>query len=446
MRFYFMNKEIKNAIIKEHKERFPFKKFIPGKSAIPVSGKIFDEQEFLLMMEAVLDGWWTEGRFTKEFESKLAKFIGVKYCSAVNSGSSANLLAFMSLTSHLLGDRKIKKGDEVITVAAGFPTTVNPIIQAGCVPVFVDVEMNTFSIDIKQLNQALTKKTKAIMLAHTLGNPFNIDAVKNFCKKNNLWLVEDNCDALGSEYNGKKTGSFGDISTLSFYPAHHITTAEGGAVLTDNPVLNKAIRSLRDWGRDCWCPTGYDNTCKSRFKWKLGNLPQGYDHKYIYSHLGYNLKMTEMQSTCGLAQLKKLDKFSKKRIDNYAIFRKKLKKFEKYFDFMEPTDKSKPNWFGFVIVLKDSCPFTRENLLEHLNKNKIGTRLVFGGNLTKQPYFLDYKIKYKIIGKLKNTDKVMTKAFWIGVYPGITEEMINWVEKCFEHYFKSLNSFKVLSY
>jgi len=433
-----MNKETKIALIKEYKEKFPSKKFIPGKSAIPVSGKVFNEQEILLMTKAVLDGWWTDGKMTKKFEEKLATYIGVKYCSAVNSGSSANLLAFISLTSHLLGDKKIKAGDEVITVAAGFPTTVNPIIQAGCIPVFIDVGIDTFSIDTKQLDQALTKKTKVIMLAHTLGNPFNIEVVKKFCKKNKLWLIEDNCDALGSEYNGKKTGSFGDISTLSFYPAHLITTAEGGAILTNNPILNKAIRSLRDWGRDCWCPTGHDDTCKSRFKWKLGNLPQGYDHKYIYSHIGYNLKITEMQSACGLAQLKKLDKFARKRIENYSTLRNKLKKFNKYFDFVEPTKKSDPNWFGFLIVLKDNCPFTRENLLEYLNKNKIGTRLVFGGNLIKQPYFIDYKIKYRVIGKLKNTDKIMTNAFWIGLFPGITSEMIDFIEKKLSDYIKSL--------
>lgn len=432
-----MNKETKKAIIKEYKKKFPFKEFISGKSTIPVTGKIFDEKEILLMTEAVLGGWWTEGRMTKEFEKKLAKYIGVKFCSTVNSGSSANLLAVMSLTSHLLGKKRIKKGDEMITVAAGFPTTVNPIIQAGCIPVFIDLDLQTFSADINQLEKALSKKTKAVILAHTLGNPFNIKAVKKFCKKHDLWLVEDNCDALGSLYQGKKTGSFGDISTLSFYPAHQITTAEGGAVLTNNPILNKVIRSLRDWGRDCWCPTGHDDTCKNRFGWKLGKLPPGYDHKYIYSHIGYNFKMTEIQAACGLAQFKKLEIFIKRRKQNYQELEKRLKKFVKYFNIVKPTKNSEPSWFGLLITLKDDCKFIRENLTEYLNKRKIGTRLLFGGNLTKQPYFLNYNIKYRQTGDLKNTERVMKQTFWIGVYPGITKKMTDWIEKSFIDYFKS---------
>lgn len=430
-----MNDQLIKAVKKEYQRKSPVKKFIPGESAVPVSGKIFNEREMLLMTEAVLDGWWTEGRMTKEFEGRLAKFVGVRYCSTVNSGSSANLVAFMALTSKLLGDKRIKKGDEVITVAAGFPSTVNPIVQAGCIPVFVDVDLDTLSIDVKYLKKALSRKTKAVFVAHTLGNPFDLDKVLEFCKKNKLWFIEDNCDALGSEYKGKKTGSFGDISTLSFYPAHHITTGEGGAVLTSNPIIQKAIRSIRDWGRDCWCATGNDNTCNNRFKWQLGNLPKGYDHKYIYSHIGYNLKMMDIQAACGLAQFEKLDEFIKARRKNYKTIKKKLQKFSQFFDIVNPTSGSDPSWFGFLITLKDNCGFSREDLLQYLNSKKIATRLLFAGNLIKQPYFIDYNIKYRKIGFLKNTDKVMTNTFWIGVYPGITDDMINWIEKSFNNFF-----------
>lgn len=429
-----MNNRLIEEIKKECQQRFPLKKFIPGESAIPASGKVFDEREMLLMVEAVLEGWWTEGHMNKEFEDKLAKFIGVRYCSTVNSGSSANLVAFMALTSKLLGDRRIKKGDEVITVAAGFPSTVNPIVQAGCIPVFIDVELDTLSIDVKYLEKALGKKTKAVMVAHTLGNPFNLDAVQKFCKKNNLWLIEDNCDALGSTYKGKMTGSFGDVATISFYPAHHITTAEGGAVFTNSPLINKTIRSFRDWGRDCWCATGHDNTCGRRFKWKLGDLPEGYDHKYIYSHLGYNLKMTEIQAACGLAQFEKIDDFIKARKKNYRILKKSLQKFSRFFNIVNPTPGSDPSWFGLLITLKDNCGFSREDLLEYLNSRKIATRLLFAGNLIRQPYFIDYDIKYRKIGFLKNTDKVMTDTFWVGVYPGITDDMVTWIEKTFNDF------------
>lgn len=429
-----MNSQLANEIKKEYQQRFPAKKFVPGESAVPVSGKVFDEREMLLMIEAVLEGWWTEGHINKEFEDKLAKFIGVRYCSTVNSGSSANLVAFMALTSKILGNKRIKEGDEVITVAAGFPSTVNPIVQAGCIPVFVDVELDTLSIDVKYLEKALSKKTKAVMVAHTLGNPFNLEAVQKFCKKNNLWLIEDNCDALGSTYKGKMTGSFGDVATVSFYPAHHITTAEGGAVFTDNHFINKAVRSFRDWGRDCWCATGRDNTCARRFDWKLGDLPKGYDHKYVYSHIGYNLKMTEIQAACGLAQLEKLDKFVEARKKNYKILAKKLQKFHKIFDVAKPTQGSSPSWFGLLITLKDKCGFIREDLLQYLNSRKIATRLLFAGNLVRQPYFIDYKVKYRKIGSLKNTDKVMTDTFWIGVYPGITDDMVAWIEKTFNDF------------
>lgn len=417
-----------------YKEKFSVKEFVPGVSPVPVSGKVFDERELIKMVEAVLDGWWTEGKMTKDFERKLAEYIGVKFCSAVNSGSSANLLAIMALTSHLLGKKRLKKGDEIITLAAGFPTTVNPIIQAGCIPIFIDLEIKTFSAKMNELKKALSGKTKAVFLPHTLGNPFDIRAVKKLCRKNNLWLIEDNCDALGSLYAGKKTGSFGDISTLSFYPAHHITTAEGGAVLTNNPILNKAIRSLRDWGRDCWCPTGKDNTCGKRFEKKLGKLPYGYDHKYTYSHIGYNLKITEIQAACGLAQLQKLPGFIKKRKENYTILKNGLEEFGKYFSIVETTKKSDPSWFGFLLTVKNTAGFKRDDLLKFLNGKKIGTRLLFAGNIVKQPYFINYKIKHRVIGNLKNTNDVMVNTFWLGVYPGLNKEMLDYVIKSFKEF------------
>ena len=433
-----MKKELQEIIQRDYQERFPKKIFIPGESPVPVSGKMFDEQELLRMTEAVLEGWWTEGYMTKTFEDRLAEYIGVKFCTTVNSGSSANLVAFSALTSTLLGEKRIKMGDEVITVAAGFPTTINPIIQNGCIPVFIDVELDTLSIDTSQLEAALSAKTRAVMVAHTLGNPFNLGVIKDFCKKNNLWFIEDNCDGLGSEYDGKKTGSFGDISTLSFYPAHHITTGEGGAVFTNNALLNKIIRSFRDWGRDCWCPTGRDNTCGVRFGWQIGNMPKGYDHKYTYSHIGYNLKMTEIQAACGLAQMDKLPNFVEKRKDNYRTLRKRLERFNRYFSFVEAIEKSDPSWFGFLITVKDGGPFTREDFLQYLNERKIATRLLFAGNITRQPYFVNYNVEYRKIGDLKNSDKVMTDTFWIGTFPGITEEMIDWIEKSFGEYIEKL--------
>ncbi|MDO8566251.1 MAG: lipopolysaccharide biosynthesis protein RfbH [Candidatus Moranbacteria bacterium] len=431
-----MDTSLKDSIKAEYNKRFPQKKFIPGESVVPVSGKIFDAQEMIGMTEAVLEGWWTEGHVAEEFEKKLAEFVGVKFCTTVNSGSSANLTAFTALTSPWLGEKRIKAGDEVITIAASFPTTVNPIIQNGCVPVFVDIEMKTLSIDTSQMKKALSKKTRAVMVAHTLGNPFEVKKVRDFCKKHRLWFIEDNCDGLGSEYDGQRTGSFGDISTLSFYPAHHISTGEGGAIFTNNALLHKAIRSIRDWGRDCWCPTGKENTCGVRFNWKLGELPQGYDHKYIYSHIGYNLKMTDIQAACGLAQLKKLDSFIRQRRENYASLRKKLAKFHTYFDIVEATEKSKPSWFGLLLTLKDDCGFQRKDFTQYLNTKKIGTRLLFAGNITKQPYFINYQVPYRKIGDLKNTDKVMNQTLWLGVYPGITEEMIDWIAQSFEDYFE----------
>lgn len=433
-----MEARTEQAVKEEYQKRFPKHPFVPGETPIPVSGKVFDEQELLRMTEAVLEGWWTEGHMTKEFEEALARYIGVSFCTTVNSGSSANLVAFSALTSVLLGERRIRPGDEVITVAAGFPTTINPIVQNGCIPVFIDVELETLSIDTTKLEEARSSKTRAVMVAHTLGNPFNVEKVAAFCKKHNLWFIEDNCDGLGSEYDGKKTGSFGDISTLSFYPAHHITTAEGGAVFTRSALLNKIIRSFRDWGRDCWCATGKDNTCGTRFGWQLGTLPKGYDHKYTYSHIGYNLKMTEIQAACGLAQLEKLPRFVESRKENYRRLRERLAKFDQYFSFVEAIEKSDPSWFGFLITVKDGAPFSREDFLQYLNEKKIATRLLFAGNITRQPYFVNYDVAYRKVGELKNSDKVMTDTFWIGTFPGITIEMIDWIEKSFDAYIKKL--------
>jgi len=397
--------------------------FIPGETLVPPSGKLMGYSELENMVSASLDGWLTAGRFNEEFERKLAKFLGVEYLITVNSGSSANLVAFNTLTSPKLGDRAIKQGDEVIGVAAGFPTTVNPILQFGAIPVFVDVEMGTYNIDAQKIEAAITPKTKAIMLAHTLGNPFNLEVVTALCKKYNLWLVEDCCDALGSTYKSQLVGTFGDIATLSFYPAHHITMGEGGAVFTNNRLLKDIAESFRDWGRDCYCPPGKDNTCGKRFCWKLGTLPEGYDHKYTYSHLGYNLKITDMQAACGLAQLEKLDKFIASRRKNYSYLHDRLKSCEEFLMLPAPTEHSNPSWFGFPITLKPEAPVSRVDLLAYLDQNKIGTRLLFAGNLVRQPYMLGKN--FRISGELSNTDEIMRNTFWIGVQPALTEEMLN---------------------
>ena len=398
--------------------------FQPGVSAVPPSGKVLDAAELKLMVEASLDGWLTTGRFNDEFEKHLAKFIGVDYLITVNSGSSANLVAFSTLTSPKLGDRAIKPGDEVIGVAAGFPTTVNPILQFGAVPVFVDVELGTYNIDASKIEAAISPKTKAIMLAHTLGNPNNLEAIVGLCKKYNLWLVEDCCDALGSTYNGQNVGTFGDIGTVSFYPAHHITMGEGGAVFTNNCQLKQIAESFRDWGRDCYCAPGKDNTCGRRFCQKLGNLPEGYDHKYTYSELGYNLKITDMQAACGLAQLDKAQGFIRKRKDNFAFLKNRLASCEEFLILPEATPNSEPSWFGFPITLKESAPVNRVQLLQYLDQNKVGTRLLFAGNLTRQPYMLGRN--FRVSGELANTDAVMNNTFWIGVQPALTDEMLEY--------------------
>ena len=406
--------------------------FLPGASAVPPSGKLIGAQELKNMVHASLDGWLTTGRFNTEFEKKLAAFIGVKHLITVNSGSSANLVAFSTLTSPKLGDRAIQQGDEVIGVAAGFPTTVNPIIQFDAVPVFVDVDRLTHNIDADKIEAAIGPKTKAIMLAHSLGNPFNLDVVTALCKKYKLWLVEDCCDALGSTYRGQMVGTFGDIATLSFYPAHHITMGEGGAVFTNHDELKTIAESFRDWGRDCYCAPGKDNTCCKRFDQQLGTLPHGYDHKYTYSHLGYNLKITDMQAACGLAQLEKAPAFIAARKANFAFLKERLKDCEEFVNLPQATEHSDPSWFGFPITLKDNCPVSRLDLLTYLDQNKVGTRLLFAGNLTRQPYMVG--AKYRVSGDLTNTDNVMNNTFWIGVQPSLTQEMMEFAARKIESY------------
>ncbi|MDC7689669.1 lipopolysaccharide biosynthesis protein RfbH [Vogesella indigofera] len=402
--------------------------FEPGKTVIPPSGKVIDGAELKSMVEASLDGWLTTGRFNDMFEKRLADFLGVKHLLTTNSGSSANLLAFSALTSPTLGARAIQKGDEVIGVAAGFPTTVNPIIQFGAVPVFVDVDIPTYNIKAELIEAAITPKTKAIMLAHTLGNPYNLKTIKALCEKHNLWLIEDCCDALGSTYNGKLVGTFGDIGTLSFYPAHHITMGEGGAVFTNNSELKKIIESFRDWGRDCYCAPGCDNTCGKRFGWQLGSLPAGYDHKYTYSHLGYNLKITDMQAACALAQLDKLEGFIQARKDNFAYLTERLQSCTEFLILPEATENSSPSWFGFPITIRPDSGISRVDVLKYLDEHRVGTRLLFAGNLTRQPY-MDGQV-YRVSGELTNTDLIMNNTFWIGVHPGLSREMLDFaVEK-----------------
>ena len=398
--------------------------FVPGDSVVPPSGKVVGALELQYMTEAALDGWLTTGRFNDDFEQQLAKFIGVRHMLTTNSGSSANLLALAALTSPKLGSRALRPGDEIITVAAGFPTTVNPAILFGLTPVFVDIHIPTYNIDPEQIEAAISPKTKAIMVAHTLGNTFDLSAVTELAKRHGLWLVEDCCDALGSTYLGRKVGTFGDIGTLSFYPAHHITMGEGGAVFTDDPQLKIILESFRDWGRDCYCAPGRDNTCGKRFAWKLGDLPFGYDHKYTYSHLGFNLKITDMQAACGLAQLQQVDKFIQARKDNFRFLKQRLATCEEYIILPEATLHSDPSWFGFPITLRENVEFERVDLLRYLDNHKIGTRLLFAGNLVRQPYMANRE--YRISRELNNTDIVMNRTFWIGVYPGLSTEMLDY--------------------
>lgn len=425
--------EIEKLVDLYAKEKYKPISFIPGKTIIPPSGKLIGEKELQNMVSASLDGWLTTGRFNDLFEKGLSEFLGVNYCLSVNSGSSANLVAFNTLTSSKLGDRAIKKGDEVIGVAAGFPTTVNPIIQFGAIPVFVDVDIKTHNINVDLIEEAITPKTKAIMLAHALGNPFNVGRVKEICDKYNLWLIEDTCDALGAEFNGKKCGTFGDIGTLSFYPAHHMTMGEGGAVFMNSIELKSIAESFRDWGRDCYCPPGCDNTCGCRFEQKHGDLPFGYDHKYVYSHSGYNLKITDMQAACGLAQLDKLEFFIKRRRSNFSYLRKKLESLKDFIDLPVATPNSNPSWFGFPITLKDNSGTSRVDLIKYLDSHKIGSRLLFAGNLLKQPYFKD--VKYRVVGDLTYTDKTMNDTFWIGVQPSLDKVHFDFVAEKMEEFF-----------
>ena len=399
--------------------------FVPGKTHVPVSGKLIGIEEIKYAVDSCLDGWLTTGRYATKFEKEFAKFMNQRFCLLTNSGSSANLLAISALTSPQLRDRQLKPGDEVITVAAGFPTTVNPIIQNNLVPIFVDVNMDDYGIDIDKMEEAWSPKVKAIMLAHTLGNPFNVNKVSEFAKKHNLWLIEDCCDAIGSKYDNKMVGTFGDIATASFYPAHHITMGEGGAVLTSSPKLKKIVESFRDWGRDCWCAPGVDDTCGKRFEWKKGDLPFGFDHKYIYSHIGYNLKLTDMQAAIGLAQLKKLNFFIEKRKKNFNYLNKNLKKLEDYIVLPKSDDKSKPSWFGFPIFVKENSPIDRNTIVKKLSEKNIGTRLLFGGNLLKQPAYLNlFQHKQDLF---PNTDKIMNNVFWIGVQPNLSIEQLDYV-------------------
>lgn len=420
-----LRRQILDLAAQYFSETSPPGEFTPGTTPVPVSGKVIDGADVSAVVDSALDAWFTTGRFAEVFERNLARFVGVRSASLVNSGSSANLVALSALTSPKLGDRRLLPGDEVITVAAGFPTTVNPIFQNSLVPVFCDVTIPTYEIDVSQLEAARSERTKAVFLAHTLGNTFDLDAICSFTRKYNLWLIEDCCDALGSTYKGRNVGTFGDIATVSFYPAHHITTGEGGAVLTDKPNLQTLIESFRDWGRDCWCEPGKDNTCGKRFEWQLGSLPCGYDHKYTYSHIGYNLKATDMQAALGASQLTKLPQFIARRRENFAYLRQKLQLFEDVFVLPEPTRGANPSWFGFPIGVRDGAPICRTELTRALEAKKIGTRLLFGGNLTRQPAYEGRE--YRVIGSLQNTDYVMNQVFWIGVFPGLTPRMLDFI-------------------
>ncbi|MBN8837275.1 MAG: lipopolysaccharide biosynthesis protein RfbH [Sphingobacteriia bacterium] len=425
---------LKESLVNRFKKNIT-KKIEPGVDYIPVSGKVIDEDDVLWGIESMMDAWFTAGRFSDKFEKELAKYFGSRFSLLVNSGSSANLLAFYALTSPKLGDRAIRPGDEVITVAAGFPTTINPLIQFGCVPVFIDVDIPTYNIKVEDIEKAISPKTKAIMIAHALGNPFNLKVVMEIAKKYNLWIVEDDCDSLGAKYNGKKTGTFGDLATVSFYPAHHITMGEGGAVLINNAELKKITESFRDWGRDCWCATGCDNTCGKRYEWQLGQLPEGYDHKYTYSHIGFNLKVTDMQAAIGLSQLTKADTFVTARKKNHALLSSMFKELEEHFILPEATENSEPSWFGFMLTVRKGSPINRNKLVAYLEQNKIGTRLFFGGNMLRQPAYTH--ITHRKIDELPNSDIIMNHSFWLGVWPGLNESHYQYILEILKGFMKS---------
>jgi len=424
-----LREQILELVAEYQRAAFPSDNFVPGKTPVPVSGKVFDAAELQYLVDSSLDFWLTTGRFAKKFETEFARFFGLRHAILVNSGSSANLLALACLTSPKLGGRRLRPGDEVITVAAAFPTTVNPIVQNRLVPVFVDVAIPTYSVEVSQLESAISPRTRAVIFAHTLGNPFDLSAVTSFVKKYDLWFVEDCCDAVGGTYKGRHVGTFGDLATVSFYPAHHITMGEGGCVLTDSPQFRNLVQSFRDWGRDCWCETGKQNTCGKRFQWQLGELPDGYDHKYIYSHIGYNLKLTDMQAAVGVAQLQKLPGFIQRRRRNFAALYEGLKPYEDFFILPQATAGAEPSWFGFPITVREDAPFKRNDIVQFLESRKIGTRLLFGGNLLCQPAYQD--VPHRIVGSLENTSCVMKNTLWIGVFPGITERMIDYMLETF---------------
>ncbi|QSZ42364.1 lipopolysaccharide biosynthesis protein RfbH [Sulfurimonas aquatica] len=438
--------QLKEEILNKTKEYYELvhkpqqdKKFVDGESRVNYAGRVFDETEMQYLVDSSLDFWLTYGDYSKKFEKDLAKFLNVRWSFLVNSGSSANLLAFYALTSPLLKERQVKRGDEVITVAACFPTTIAPIVQYGAVPVFVDMEMTHINMDVTQLEKALSPKTKAIMIAHTLGNPFDIKSIKEFCDKHNLWLIEDNCDALGSIYDGKPTGTWGDIGTSSFYPPHHMTMGEGGATYTDNPLLQKIMLSMRDWGRDCWCESGVDNTCGARFSKSLGTLPKGYDHKYVYSHFGFNLKVSDMQAAVGVAQLEKFPSFVQKRKDNHKRLLNGLEGLEKYISIQKATPNSDPSWFGFLITVNEGMKFSRNDMSMFLEENNIQTRNLFAGNVLRHPLFdsMTENEDYRAVSELENTDKIMNDSFWIGLYPGMGDDAIDYMVKKIKEFLKA---------
>jgi CDP-4-dehydro-6-deoxyglucose reductase, E1 len=424
--------EILAGVARYHTAAFPERAFVPGETPVPCAGRAFDAEELVHLVDAALDFWLTSGRYATRFEHEFARFVGVRHAVLCNSGSSANLLAVAALTSPKLGERRLQPGDEVVTVAAAFPTTVFPLVQYGLVPVFVDVDLGTYNAIPDRIAEAITPRTRAIMLAHTLGNPFDLDHIVEIARRHDLWLVEDNCDALGSTWRGRQTGTFGDLSTVSFYPAHHITMGEGGCVLTDQPLLKTIVESFRDWGRDCWCNTGADNTCGKRFAWQIGDLPPGYDHKYVYSHAGYNLKLTDMQAAVGVAQLSKLPAFIEARKRNWSRLRKFLSELEEFLILPRADARADPSWFGFAVTLREDAPFSRNALVEFLESRRIATRMLFAGNLTRQPAFQG--VNYRVSGDLANTDAVMRRTFWVGVYPGLTEPMMDWMADSFRQF------------